>query len=382
MSGLWDRLAGQPRVRAALEAAAPAPGDSYLFVGPPGVGKRDAARAFAAAVLCPDRCGACPVCSRVLRGVHPDVQVYEPEGFTFPVELVREMVASAAQTPMEAPRRLTIVEAAHRIAERSQNALLKALEEPNPSLTWVLVADALEPFLPTIVSRCRVVEFSPVPEEAVRSLVEGRFDLDPGRAAVIVRAARGDVERAVALASDERARGVRSLALDAAAHGRPTARWALGVAERVQATAREAREAAEEGLAAELAGLEETLGTGRGSSAARKRVAERSKRMLRRVELEVFLDFVVWLAEACRDLAALSSGASPAALASPDRTEDLEVRAPARPAAFWMGMVDAAAGARLAILENAQPGLVLESLLLGLASGYPSPVLRPAGVPR
>lgn len=368
---VWDRLIGQDRAREVLEGAAGEPGDSYLFAGPPGVGKRGAALAFAAAILCPERCGACSTCRRIFRGVHPDVALYEPEGFTYPVELVREIVSSAARTPMEGRRRVAVVEEAHRMSEVSQNALLKALEEPSPSLTWVLLADALDPFLPTVLSRCQVIEFASVPEEAVLALLASGLGLDAVRAEVAVRAARGEVDRAVALASDERARAVRALALDAVTQRRRGPAWALAAAEEVQAAALAAREAQEERLAAEAAEMEEVLGTGRGTGSARKRLADRHKRAARRVEIQVWTDFLLWLGSAFRDLAALASGAGPEALAAPDRADELAAAAPSRPAAFWLDMVEAALGAQRAVMENAFPALAVESVLLSLAVGRP-----------
>ncbi|HXL41763.1 MAG TPA: DNA polymerase III subunit delta', partial [Actinomycetota bacterium] len=85
MSELWARLVGQDRVTETLPAAATLPGDAYLFAGPPGTGKEEAARVFAAAILCPDHCGTCNICGRVLRGIHPDVVILEPEGYTYPI---------------------------------------------------------------------------------------------------------------------------------------------------------------------------------------------------------------------------------------------------------------------------------------------------------
>ncbi len=372
MGGVWDRLVGQDRVRAFLAAAAASPGDSYLFVGPSGVGKREAAWSFAAAILCARACGSCSICSRVEQAVHPDVSSFEPEGYTYPVELIREMVASAAHTPMEGGRRVIIIEEADRIVERSQNALLKALEEPNPSLTWVLVARSVEPLLPTLLSRCHVLELAPIPEETLADLLTSRFGLGRDETEQVVRAARGDLERAVALASDAAVAELRKRAIDAAAslsHRRMSPAAALAVADQVRAAAAAARTAKERALGAEAAAFEEVLGSGRGSAGARKRAKDRAKRTLRRVETEVFCDFLSWLAHACRDLAALSAGADPKAAGIPDEIRDLPRPQTPHPTAFWLQMVDAALEGQRAILENAQPGLVVESILLGGVAG-------------
>ncbi|HMC08385.1 MAG TPA: hypothetical protein VKL22_03590, partial [Actinomycetota bacterium] len=358
-------------------------GDAYLLAGPPGVGKEEAARVFAAAVLCPNscarppyasspegprwgQCGTCTVCGRVLRGIHPDVVILEPEGYTYPIEVIRDAVAQAALSPMEGARRVMIVEEADRIVERSQNALLKALEEPNPSVTWVLVTSMLQPVLPTILSRCQVVEFVPVPEEALSAIVRTRGLLSDEEADLVVRAARGDLERALALVGNESARALRRLAIDTAIAGAsaPDSRRALLAAGRVRAAATAQRDAREAAAAAELAELEEALGTGRGSGGVRRRLGERQKRAVRRAETEVFVEFCSWLAQAFRDLAALSAGAGPDAISSPDRAADLSTAAALRPTAHWLQLAEEALGGQVAIRENAQPALVVEALLL------------------
>jgi DNA polymerase-3 subunit delta' len=385
LSDLWGRLVGQERVTASLRAAAGLPGDAYLFAGPPGTGKELAARVFAAAVLCPTACGSCTICGRVLRGLHPDVVILEPEGYTYPIEAIREAVGQAALSPMEGTRRVIIVEEADRIVERSQNALLKALEEPNPSVTWVLVTSVLQPILPTILSRCRIVEFAPVPEADVAALIRGRIPgRIPGRAAtdgdeaaVFVRAARGDLERAISLVEDGRARALRALAIDVAIReaAEPDARRALQTAADVRAAASGAREAAEVAAAAELAELEEVLGTGRGSGGMRRRLGERQKRAVRRAETDVSVEFCSWLAQAFRDLAALSAGAGPESISAPDRAADLAAAAGRRPTAHWLRMAEEALGAQVAIRENAQPGLAVEAVLLAPLAAQAQPLV-------
>lgn len=361
---VWDRITGQERAGAVLQAAAGAPGDAYLFAGPPGVGKAEAARVFAAGIICPDQCGVCTICNRVLRGIHPDVQVFEPEGLTYPVEMIREAVATAGRTPLEADRRVMILEGADRIVERSQNALLKALEEPSASVTWVLVADSVEPFLPTILSRCRTVEFAPVPEDEVAQLLS-RFDLDDADREMVLRSSRGDIDLAIALANDDAVRQLRMLAIDAATRNEPDPTWALNVADRVRESAGAAREARVSDLDKELEALDETMTAG---GAWRKRVIDRNKRILRKVETDVFAGFLVWLAAAFRDLGAASAGGVASDLTIQDRADEIVAAAMHRPTAVWIDLCETALNGQLAIVENANPGLVVESVLLTLVT--------------
>ncbi|MGH2717692.1 MAG: hypothetical protein ACRDJU_03800, partial [Actinomycetota bacterium] len=386
MSDLWDPLAGQARASAVLRAAAERPGDAYLLTGPAGAGKEAAALAFAAATLCrsePRGCGTCAICSRVLRGIHPDVAVLEPEGYTYPIEAIREAVATAALTPMEGDRRVVIVNEADRIAERSQNALLKALEEPNPSVTWVLVASLLAPVLPTIVSRCQLVGFAALAEADAVTVVHARSSLPEASAVVAVRAARGEVDRAVALVEDPSAASLRILAIDAAleAANPPDGRRALAMAGRVAAAGQAARQAREAAAAAELAALEEALGNARGSGGARRRLGDRAKRAARRAETDVSIEFCRWLAQAYRDLAALEAGAPGDTVTAPDRLADLTAAARTRPLAAWLRLAGEAMAAQDAIRTNASPALSIESVLLAPLAlsaelGEPLPVPR------
>lgn len=384
MSDLWGLLAGQERAAGVLRAAAAQPGDAYLLTGPPGVGKKEAARVLAAAVLCAEQCGTCSRCSRVLRGIHPDVVILEPEGYTYPIEAIREAVSAAALSPMEGTRRLMIVEDADRIVERSQNALLKALEEPNPSVTWVLVTSTLQPILPTIISRCQLVEFIPVPAGTIEQRIRSRSPLGATLSAeaadLVVRAARGDLRRALALVTDDRAAGLRQLAIDAAieAGGEPDARRALARADQLRSATLAARDAREAASAAELAELAEVIGSGRSAAGMRRRVAERAKRTVRRAETEVSIDFCSWLAQTFRDLAALSAGAPPAAISAPDRLGDLSAVQRGVPTVTWLALADAALAAQVAIRENAQPAMAVEAALLAplALAGQRAPLAR------
>jgi DNA polymerase III subunit delta' len=375
---VWDRIAGQDHAKGVLAVAAP--GGSYLFTGPKGVGKSEAARAFAASLLCPNSsegagaCGVCSTCDRVLRELHPDVMVFKPEGFTYPVEAIREIVASAAMTPLEAARRVFIVEEADRIAERSQNALLKALEEPGPSVTWILVAAALAPFLPTILSRCRIVEFAPIAEENLRGLLRERLGLSAPAAAELVRMAGGEAGRAVLLATDEAYRNLRRFALETAARGAAGPAEALAAADRVFELGAEARDALAQKQSAEMEQLEATIATQRGSAPARKRLTDRHKRELRRAEVETYTEFLAWAGFAFRDLAHLSQGGDEVHLVNPDWAEELRRCSASAPASRWLALAQAALDGQQAIYENANPGMAIESFLLRLTAA-PAPAL-------
>ena len=365
MSALWDSIVGQDRAKAVLEQACTDPSAAYLLVGPPGVGKSAAAKIFAASIICDDTSTDCPVCSRVLRDLHPDVGFFQPEGFTFPVDTIREMIASASLTPMEAKRRVFIVEQADRILERSQNALLKGLEEPTASVTWVLVADSIDPFLPTVLSRCQTVEFSTVTEDAIRQVLEGRFGLPSSESEEVVRFARGDLRRAMSLASDPKVRALRSHALGCFVSV-GSSQAAFEAADAVASLAAEVRAEAEMVQAKEVEELDAALGSGRGTASVKKKLTDKHKRALRRIETEVFSSFLDLFANGCRDLAAISAGAGVEVIINTDHAAELLEASVGKTAGEWLDLAEAAGNARIALLENANAGLVVEAILLNL----------------
>jgi len=119
-----------------------------------------------------DACGRCAACTRIARGVHPDILVVEPgESGAIKIDQVREIVDRAAFRPFEGRRRVVIVDQADALVPAAQNALLKTLEEPAPSSVFVLVTSRADVLLPTVRSRCIRLQFtgaaqSPIDAEA------------------------------------------------------------------------------------------------------------------------------------------------------------------------------------------------------------------------
>jgi DNA polymerase-3 subunit delta' len=172
---------------------------SLLLAGPPGVGKRTTALVAAAALLCEngggDACGRCPTCSRVSRGIHPDVIVLEPKGATIKIDEVRDLVREIGALPFEARVRAFVVDEADLLTDQAANALLKSLEEPARTSHVMLVSSSPQALLPTIRSRCQLLRFGPLPTPLLERHLRDHAGLDETEArlrAVLCEGSLGD----------------------------------------------------------------------------------------------------------------------------------------------------------------------------------------------
>jgi DNA polymerase III subunit delta' len=176
-------------LRAALTEG---PAHAYLLHGPPGVGKRAAATAFAGELLGDH--------ARVSRGSHPDLYVLEPVGDQIRIDDIRELRRDLHMRPFEASRRVYVLLGADTMNEDAADALLKDLEEPPPYAVLLLVANDLGPLPETIQSRCQLVPFRRLSEKAVREEIAARApDLSPEEQTALARVAAGRLDRAARL---------------------------------------------------------------------------------------------------------------------------------------------------------------------------------------
>lgn len=171
----FEKVIGQERVCSFLRTAIETDGvsNAYLFLGKPGSGKLDTARAFAAALLCPKGgCGACETCVSVDRKSHPDVHYLTPGGQGgYVVAQIREVIAKVNMTPVRGARKVFIIDRADLFNPSSANAFLKTLEEPPADTVFILLGRSRESMLETIMSRCTVLPFRTIGlEEAVEIL--------------------------------------------------------------------------------------------------------------------------------------------------------------------------------------------------------------------
>jgi DNA polymerase-3 subunit delta' len=156
---------------------------TLLFAGPDGIGKSLFARAIASHLLGSDR--------------SPDLHLLAPEGKSglYAIDTLREMMDKEHAAPFEASRKVFILSDAERMQPASANALLKTLEEPTPETLFILLSSAPQTLLPTILSRCVLLAFQPLQEEAIATLLEAK-----GHPRHLAKWAHGSAGRAFELA--------------------------------------------------------------------------------------------------------------------------------------------------------------------------------------
>lgn len=208
---VWDSLVGQKPVIDMLSRIAQ--GDpsqitqSWLICGPPGSGRSNMARAFAAALESPDHgMSAEPtrVTQQVLAGTHPDVTVLTTNKVTIGIDQVREVITTSEQMPATAPWRIIIIEDVDRMLERTTNVLLKEIEEPAEHCIWLLCAPSAQDVLPTIRSRTRIVNLAVPSTQAVAGFLTSTTNVEPKVAQRAARLAEGHIGIAKLYATDER----------------------------------------------------------------------------------------------------------------------------------------------------------------------------------
>jgi DNA polymerase-3 subunit delta' len=172
---------------------------AYLFTGPPGVGKKLFATELAKTLLCEasaqplDACDVCPGCLQVEAGTHPDFfAVRRPEdAHEFPIGVMRELCERFSLKPARGRGKVIVIDDADDLNDESANCFLKTLEEPPPRSVLILVGTSADRQLPTVVSRCQVVNFSRLPDTDVAALLRAEGVEDEALLARLLRAGEG-----------------------------------------------------------------------------------------------------------------------------------------------------------------------------------------------
>jgi DNA polymerase-3 subunit delta' len=339
------RIAGQPRALALLAASVAAPVHAYLFLGPPGTGKRDAAIAFAAALVCPEGgCLVCVACTEALAGRHPDVVLVERSSQSIRVDEARAVIALAQRAPRAARHQVLVLCDFHLVDEAAP-ALLKTIEEPPTSTVFVVLAERVPPPLVTIASRCLEVRFSPLSEADVTALLVAE-GVEAGGAARAASGSGGRLDRARLLARDPSAADRQALWHSVPERLDGSGSSVVLLAAELLAASEEVVEVVRARQSEELAELaEQARSSGERGAGRSQAVEERHRREQRRARADELRAGLGWLAAACRDRAVV----------------------PGLPARRVHGLLDAAAAVDAAgavLVRNPNESLLLQALLV------------------
>lgn len=390
MVSVWDELVGQePAVKVLRRAVTAADNrlqgmsgadvagmtHAWLITGPPGSGRSNAGRAFAAGLQCGlQGCSECTNCRTVMSGAHPDVSLIRTEMLSIRVAEIRELIRRAAMSPTQGRWQVMVVEDADRLTEQAADALLKSIEEPSPRTVWVLCAPTVEDVVPTIRSRCRLLVLRTPPTAAVATMLAERTGIDPELATFAARAAQGHIGRAKALARDEVVRQRRSTVLKVPFELRTIGSCLNAAARLVDAAKEEAKASAAEVDQRERADLEQALGVGtkgakpREANAALKELEDQQKARAKRWERDVLDRSLVDLMALYRDVLVIQTNAG-AELINAELDREIAQLARRTTPEQTIRRIGALTNCRDAIDANVAPLLAVEALTLSLHEG-------------
>lgn len=369
-----ERLSSQPRVQEFLSAAVNEGrlSHAYLFVGPPGAGKTEAARMLAKCVIAgEDEPGHVDEWVRVDHGTHPDVHVYAPESATgYLVAQVRALIEDVPLAPVRAQSKVYILRDVGLLRGAAANALLKTIEEPPAGVMFILIARSVAQVMPTIASRCQQVPFRVIATDAAAHAVQVESGAEP-EAARIALAVAGTPERAVGfLASPER-RQVRRLVVRTLAELPRDDDWDVLVAARTLAEAVKAP-------LAELKGVQDAAAEEKADylgAAAMKQIADANKRELTARERSGMMEALSAASSLLRDVLLRLEGVGQPIVNVDVASEVDRLAGIAQPAGV-LAALDAVSAAADSLAHNVTPQLALEVMLLHIKEALCPPSSR------
>lgn len=376
LTGVWADLVGQAGpvevLRRAVAGGSHAMSHAWLITGPPGSGRSNAARAFAAALQCAQGgCGQCQECRTALSGAHPDVTLVRTEQLSIGVDEVRELVRRASMSPTLGRRQVLVVEDADRVTERGADALLKSIEEPAAKTVWILCAPTPDDVVVTIRSRCRSLHLHTPTVSAVAGLLQSRDGIEPALADYAARASQGHIGRARALARKPEARERREQVLQIPGKLTGLGGCLEAASELIAACTAEADAMTSEIDAREKAELEQALGFGtkgarpRQAQAVMKDLADQQKARAKRLQRDAIDRALTELTAFYRDVLSVQTG-SGAELVNIELADTIQTHARRSTPEATLRRIDALLGCREALENNVAPLLAVEATMIGL----------------
>ncbi len=305
MADVFDQIFGQPRVRDFLRASVRSDRvtHAYLFTGPAGSNKTQSAYALASALLCENGgCGTCDTCKRIARRKHPDVRYYAPEGAGgYLIEQIRDIVADASLAPIQADRKIYILDRVDLLGVAAANAFLKTLEEPPADVVLVLLGRTRESVLPTIVSRCSVVPFRHIPASEAAAILAQKTGASVETAKIAIESCGGSITRGIEFMKSNERLVFRRKVLDVLARIDRCDSWDLiGLASELVVEAKAPLDSVRAAHEAELAENADFL-----AKSAIRQIEARNKRELTARSLESFRQMTAIIASFLRDVLAV-----------------------------------------------------------------------------
>jgi DNA polymerase-3 subunit delta' len=381
MSSVFDNLIDQESVIKTLKEAITASKDSsnnsqnmthsWLFTGPAGSGRSNAAIAFAAGLLCEkDGCGTCINCTSTIDGSHADIELVRTEGLSIKVDEVRELITRTSWSPSVGNYRVVVIEDADRLTESAANALLKVIEEPGVRTVWLLCAPTLTDVIPTIRSRCRHLTLRTPSIKAVTQLLIDRDGIDPKMAEFAANAAQGHIGRAKYLATNEEARKTREKILSIPFTIKDLASAFEAANTLVELAKSQALAESEIRDEAELTKLKESYGTtgsklATGGSKAVKELEKEQKTRNTRLVRDNLDRTLLDLATVYKDILLFQSNLM-SQITNIDLQNRIKQKAQETPPESIMKSMDSILEARISLKQNSASNLTTEALLLFL----------------
>ncbi len=172
---------------------------AYLFEGPEGVGKRLVALALTRAIFCQrgNGCGDCAACRKVDHHNHPDLHFVEADGNSIKIEQIRTMQKELSYRPLEAPKKICVIDNAEKLNLAAGNALLKTLEEPTANTLIILLTAQPDALLSTVRSRCQRLPFARIERKLLMEVLCEQLAIDEKEAHILTSLANGSFKKAL-----------------------------------------------------------------------------------------------------------------------------------------------------------------------------------------